>query len=1235
MSPETTSRERDTQAPERDTQARERDALARHEAQTRFDAPLLLEAGAGTGKTAVLVARVLAFALGPGWERAQMRLSETAVTPPTPDDIAADVLRRIVAITFTEAAAAEMADRVAEHLVEVASGDVPVGLEPEALPEPESRAARARTLLGGLDQLRALTFHAYCRRLLRDHPLEAGLHPELEVDPDGQQRAEVVREVLEAHLPEVFADPPDADYATLLRAGVGPGMLEEAACQLLGEGIEARDLARDPFDAEAVARLSRRAAEALRAFRDADGGRLAGVARARRVAAAAQEVAELADACDAEVPGDLEALLALRDGVSESGLESLRKFAKGDFGKLAGAALGEDAGLVAERAVELHRVLRHLGRLDPPVLRASARVLARLLDEAGTRLRALGVASFGGLLRGARDLLVHRPEVARFERARIDLLLVDEFQDTDQLQCDLLDALAFVPDGEPAPALFLVGDPKQSIYGWRSADLAAYAAFRDRLVAAGGRVLPLVVNFRSVPAVLDEVARVVAPVMQPEPGLQPPFEPLLACDRLEGEPGFEGEGHAAVEHWLSVRAADDGSGLAAGSNREATEAEAVAVARDIAALRERGVPLTEVALLLRSTSDFQIYLGALRAEGLPFVVERETLHYQRREIVDAASLVRCVLDRHDQVALVATLRASFVGVPDAALQPLWEAGLPGAVAEIDGAAPEPLERAQAALARGVAAMPKGVPGLADVAGFEGVAARFLDALHALRRAAREAPPERFVEALRAALPLEAMESGRYLGAHRVASLERFLRELVPALEEHGGSAAAVAARLRRDGSLEREIHEGRPRALVDDAVHVMTVHKAKGLDFGHVYLLQTHKGTGGRRVGETRVSWHDGRPELELFGNPSAGLVDAHEARDAREVCERIRLLYVALTRAKVRLVVAGKRVPSVAPRALALAATHAELLAHREATEVSLEARLLAGSKAEGRAGASGGGGFFVRDTQGVLWRLLGEASGPAQPASRAQAERVGAERVAADAARLRALRSAARAREAQPFGRAASDQETAKEAASLRAESDERHDGEADRGVAMRSGTAVHAVLEEVAPSAGPEAFEEALVRILGPAPEAAVAERAHEVLERFLAGPLRDRLRALDAGQAIVARELPVLLAPGELPSPGSGGTAASKGPAGPAGYWVGAIDLLYRDPESEDWVVVDYKTDRLGEGQLAERALAYAGQGAVYARAVQKAFGLPEPPHFELWFLHTGDIARLPEGVGAGG
>ncbi|MBW2243003.1 MAG: UvrD-helicase domain-containing protein [Deltaproteobacteria bacterium] len=1186
------------------------DRRARELAQRHFGSPLVLEAGAGTGKTAVLVSRIVAWCLDLGWQRARLRVEERSlvgVPAPTEDQIAAEVLRGVVAITFTEAAAAEMASRVGAALLSLRAREIPVGFDEEALPSVSLRDSRAEALVGALDQLAVRTIHATCRRWLSAHAVDAGLRPGFEIDADGQRQVEIVREVLEAHLPEAFGEPFDPDFAVLADAGLGPRDVEVALVSLLGEGALAEDLAVDPIEPDALAGLAIQLREASDEFLRLEAGRLLALAKgASAVVEAVEAVMGTRAAIRAELPRDAETWGPWREEIAECWKDrraKLKEFARGKFGKKGEAALEDDAPALADAARRLQLTLKHVLAFDPILLAASRRILLRLLAEAQERLRESGVVTFGGLLRGARDLLVNRPDVAEKLRGEIDQILVDEFQDTDALQCEILEALALGGEASERPGLFLVGDPKQSIYGWRGADLRAYEGFVAKACEAGGEVLPLIVNFRSTGAVLDEVERVVAPIMQQAPGLQPAFQRLLP---REGEiPEWLPEGCQPVEHWLSWPLDDEGAPDPNRPKRLSTEIEAHAVAADLQRLREAGVSPGDVALLMRSSSDFDVYLTALREAGIPFVVEREEQHGRRREVVDAMAWIRCLLDPNDALALVATLRSSLVGVPDAALIPLWRIGLPERAGRLHGAGGEDLETLGNEVRAVAAALPSGVPGIERIAGWEEGLVAFLGELGPLRALAEEGPVDRFVEALRGPWGLEVGEAGRHLGAHRLGSLDRVFRELADALEATGGSSAAVLSHLRRAGSRDREHREGRRRSFRENAVHVMTVHKAKGLGFQHVYLLQTHKGVRSEATGDTTLERRGGRAEYVLFGAATPGMLALGEERAGRNACEGVRLLYVAATRAKQRLVIVGHRPPSSeaseaggpAPPRLANASFSGLLEARRGSPE-----DLMAHGEAVRVAGGS------VLDDDGVRWGLpiLWPLPTPAGPAANALALPEPSE-VLAEEKRLVAAREFAAGYQARPFGGTASSRHDASLLAS------EASGGVAARSRAMRIGTAFHTAVERLALDSPVDTWRAGLDACLEEQDlDSEMLTRAKALAERFVASPLAERLVGL--GERLIGREVPLLLAP-------------EKGEDEPVGFVAGAIDLLYRD-ERGQVVVADYKTDAIREPEeLDRRSRAYASQGRVYVRAVQAALGLDEPPQFELWFIDAGQVVQI--------
>ncbi|HEY2740240.1 MAG TPA: PD-(D/E)XK nuclease family protein, partial [Thermoanaerobaculia bacterium] len=358
-------------------------------------------------------------------------------------------------------------------------------------------------------------------------------------------------------------------------------------------------------------------------------------------------------------------------------------------------------------------------------------------------------------------------------------------------------------------------------------------------------------------------------------------------------------------------------------------------------------------------------------------------------------------------------------------------------------------------------------------------------------------------------------------------------------------------------------------------------------------------------------------------------LVAAERARV--EAAERVRTLYVAMTRAKDRLVLAAAwpdEAEKSAARPIEQARTHLDLLLARPDRPAEPLAVLWEKSLGEGEPAA-------FTDPAGALWKFpaLGPVRGVDDDAEAAGPDLPSPEEVARASAALRADRLAAAAHSARPFGGAASEEahELLRQQLAERRLSDEpapapelppEEPGHSqDREAAMAAGGAVHRALEEWDLAAGPQEELErqrGLLRAyLTPLAGGDVLERAlpraAELLEHFAASSLLKRLRELR--DSVLARELPVLIPPGD-------------GPHAPVGVVTGAIDLLYRDPASGEVVIADYKTDETATAaDLDRRAAAYAPQGAAYVRAIQEALELKKPPRFELWFLRADKVVPV--------
>jgi ATP-dependent exoDNAse (exonuclease V) beta subunit len=711
--------------------------------------------------------------------------------------------------------------------------------------------------------------------------------------------------------------------------------------------------------------------------------------------------------------------------------------------------------------------------------------------------------------------------------------------------------------------------------------------------------------------VLDEVERIAAPLLVPREGVQPPFQVLIPSLENRDEDGFAAGRCAPVEFWLPDAVDRDAGARTSTLAAAAAGIEATALARDIRALHDdHGVAWKDVGVLFRSRGEWDIYLGALREAGVPYAVAGDRSYYQRREIIDASALVRSALDPNDHLALLAFLRSAAVGVPDAALLPLWRRGFPSLLTNLEDLTPDKFSELADGVRAAAVSLPPDVPGCERVEGWENNLLAAIDALRELRQSASRDAPDVFVERLRTALLFEASEAARFLGPWRAANLERFFRELTQELCE-GANRHAVLRRLRSAVRDEEVAEEATPREVVDDAVQMLTMHGAKGLDFEHVYVMQLHKGSGGAGAGRVHAAEVDGCVEYALFGAPTPGFDRVRRARDRVAEAENVRTLYVAMTRAKSRLVLSGRWPdPGGGGRG-----SQAGLLRARALPAPDFDAEL-------GRLVERAEADFF--DAAAARWvfpSLSGEKTPPARAAESGDAALPGPAEVERDALRLRDEAERAATQRERRFAAAASDDGSR----DWREQRADRGAGEAapttsSAEVARAVGTAVHRALEDFDLEAEPDAevgrrrdaLEGELNALVEPENLEAAVANARSLLDAVVAGPLFPKLRSL-AG-SVIARELPVLAPP--------------IADAGPVGYVSGTIDLLYRDPDSGELVVADYKTDRVpAETPLTEHGRAYSHQGDVYRRAVREAFALGYTPRFELWYLRRGEIVPV--------
>ena len=821
-------------------------------------------AGPGSGKTTVLVERYLHI------------LREHSLT-----------IDQIVAITFTNRAANEMRERLRadlNHMLRIATDD-----------ERRRWLNYKRTLDGAV----ITTIHGFCARLLREFPIEARVDPQfLLLD---EHRAAMM---LELTVEEVLSDFISGGHVEISRLtlGVGRGRLAAALAQLYrearGQGLSLEDLALATARAHATEADHARALEELeqtlndflgvrrttRAQVDNQAAVIAAWSEAKKSLTSIPSHETLADYCRV-VETFRDPRPALRGAVADhvKVLDELI-WAKNLQGRLPQVCLDLFARQYALEMVNL--LLRIDQRLNEEKQKLSA------LDFDDLELRTLS--------------LLERPEVLARTSERYRFFLVDEFQDTNAVQRVLLERLALTKGRRPAN-LFIVGDRKQSIYGFRGADVDVFREMTATLLAHGGEEKPLQLNFRSQPPLIGFFNHLFARLFQvPEDIPSSEYKNLDQLGYVKHEPSdpkreLRDEG-TLVELLVTTKPSLEDDPRAWYDSREL---DAQQVARRILALKRSDPDLNygDIALLFRAMTQVQIYESVFRRANIPYQTVLGRGFYEREEITDLIQLLRFLDNKTDELALAAVLRSPLCGLSDNVLLALRCAPL---LAEIETADPMRGFVATRRLYNGLRRHNEIAYISADEHALLDRAAKLISELVARRHHYPIQDLLRFAVNESEYLTVVA---ANFDGAQRLANVER-LFTLAARFENSGTHLIRDFVRYVEEfeaiGSRESE-------GQIDqaaDAVRLMTIHQAKGLEFPVVVIPDLQRLS---RVATDNWVLLDRHQGLTLKvpdgrGNLVAGCTYTNfEQRHAwREQFESMRLLYVAASRAEDRLIMSG-----------------------------------------------------------------------------------------------------------------------------------------------------------------------------------------------------------------------------------------------------------------------------------------------------------------------------------------
>jgi len=809
------------------------DQAARDTIRTSFAETLFVEAGAGTGKTTALVARAVHM-IATGHLTAMSQLA---------------------AITFTENAAAELRNRLREGLQPDETG-LYAGYAYSAAEQ--QRLAQG---LATLDDAVLTTLHGFASRILSQAPLEAGLPPGFSVAAT-QGGGEEAQQSWDDFVDALLDDPVVREH--LLRAltlGFTLNQLRTVAAALGGswDRLRGHPLMVPPLPPAGAEEVVR----ALRvALADEDRWPDDGLAAHLRdnVGPLVVELTNL------DHPLDL--LEALDRAAILCGSGQAAKWKRAGLDKPTVVAALTDADQ-ARKAI-----IATVGAAATEAL--GARVQEWLLQDADRR-RDAGALEYHDLLVLARDVLRTDPHVRRRLHDQWPVLMIDEFQDTDPLQVEIASLLAGTCDnGDPGSwneipveegRLFFVGDPKQSIYRFRRADIDIFTAVGDKYEPTR-----LQVNFRSVPGVLKAANAAFTALIGQDPDAGIPYANLTEHRGADG-------GELPV---LLLGGPRPGASMATLRQRESAHLADVAVrARGAWTIGGgRKASYQDMAILLPTRTSLPALERALQARGVPYRIESRSLVWSTDAVGGVVAVLQAVDNPADQVALLASLRNPGLACSDADLV-TWRAA--GGSWSLFAATPESLDA-------------------------EHPVAAALATLRAWHDQRWWLPVNQLVETVVRELRLVELTASQRRPRDHWRRL-RFLVDQARGWCDSGGSGlgsfVAWAARQMDD---EADVLETVVPEPDDDAVRILTVHGSKGLEFP-VTMVAGLAGSAGR---PPSVLWTDDGPQIRFKAGKLETAGWAAAAGDDKEQNRReaVRLLYVALTRAMDHLVLGCYHTP-------------------------------------------------------------------------------------------------------------------------------------------------------------------------------------------------------------------------------------------------------------------------------------------------------------------------------------
>lgn len=819
------------------------DQKARDAAVTETSNNVIVEAGAGTGKTTLLTDRLCYLILNKG--------------------IAID---KIIALTFTEKAAAEIKARLLDKMNDMLlliKGEPPKQGEEEKRKETlklRNKIARDdKSLKEHIEKNLELaeraiisTIHGFCFKILKRFPAEAGTAPDLTADAQNSSEA-ILDKVWTAFLDQQLNyDSPRADLWEDILSACTLQEIKSFAFTLLKQPLN--NYHPDLKSREKAKILREKAQRAENFLKEYKNTSKKGNAFDRNLEQAIAVLNNTAAYHEGGEYGDVNMDQTKKVSRRPSGWTSEEDFLEA----------GEIIALANNASVK-----------NIEILKKAHLVLSEFLPLAREALKKSNLIDFDDMILKTRDLVKTHLHVRQILKEEYQSILLDEFQDTDPEQGEIFLYLSETQDSQAKDwrdvllergKLFIVGDPKQSIYRFRGADISAYDVFIDTLLKQGAAKYFLQSNFRSSREIVAYANKFGQKAIEEEHGIQPKYVPIEHTKNYKAEP-------------VRILAITDNGQKIHSERQRRFQADLIVKWINENAFKTelsegRAMTYKDIAVLYRSATGLSLLIDALKQAAIPYSVEENKNFYQTQEIKDILNLLKLAQNPMDKTALIGVLRSPLCLIGDDEILALAESGSLNIYAEVSS---------------------------------PHIKACF-DMLKEICRRAQTSPLEDFINYILYQTRFKQMQLLCGAGEQTSANISKFM-DIARGFASNGMLALPQLIR-HIEVYFKKKEKEGESPLAEDslDSVKLMSIHKSKGLQFPVVLIYDIAKEDkkGNKEERSYLSDWLSGAgaPRLGKIKDLTYSLLEQTNKKHAK--AEERRILYVALTRAKERLIILG-----------------------------------------------------------------------------------------------------------------------------------------------------------------------------------------------------------------------------------------------------------------------------------------------------------------------------------------